>query len=790
MPLKNFGDMPMVRVISFNKLLEYYDELLESEDAFLVAKAKRVLDAQAPYPELREGFTDLSLLKKHKAVIAIILEDAFSGILGKNEIKAASLPYDNLIFNASARFKKIIKDAGSNFEIAIRNQQEDIDYIMAAVVVLNFHYGFKLDFSRPYFYDIPDASGVMHHYRILYNAEFLEILPTDKAKELTQEDVDALLENYNNVDLWKEKIPPGSFIAKGFTISNMFDVTAEQSISDIKSSLIANDKSRGADFMESLSETFRSFFKLKNIKAGFVKYDLKGDTLQSVDGYGMESALLGDNESGDCEEILCPGSYKAILKDQSYYAISDVDKYFELSGGRAPYKNLKEAGVQSTIFAPIAHNGNLLGVLELYSTNKNELNTVNATKLDDIMPFIVSAVLRSKVEEENRIDAIIQQECTSVHPSVYWRFQEEAILFIKDELKGLQPTFKEIVFKNVYPLFGQIDIKSSSEARNTAIQTDLIIQLSRIKSILASALKTKKLPIYEELVYRVDSHIDDIKETLHTNSEQAIFNFVNEDIVPVLNHLKKADPKVKKAILAYEGKIDMGTDSYYDHRRNYDESVMKINKKLAKVIDKRQEQAQKMFPHYFERYKTDGVEHNMYIGDSIVPDDSFNPIYINNLKLWQLQVMCEMENVHYNLKPKLDIPLDVASMILVYNTSLSVRFRLDEKRFDVDGTYNARYEILKKRIDKSYVKGTDERLTQPGKMVIVYSQRSDELEYLRYIRFLKSKGYFAGKVEIVELQGLQGVSGLKAIRADILYTNSAAPEQTYTYEDLMTELEA
>jgi len=116
---------------------------------------------------------------------------------------------------------------------------------------------------------------------------------------------------------------------------------------------------------------------------------------------------------------------------------------------------------------------------------------------------------------------------------------------------------------------------------------------------------------------------------------------------------------------------------------------------------------------------------------------------------------------------------------------------MDEKRFDVDGTYNARYEIIKKRIDKSFVKGTNERLTQPGKMVIVYSQKSDELEYLRYIKFLKSKGYFSGKVEIVELEGLQGVSGLKAIRADILYTApDSKSEKTYTYEDLMEEIKA
>lgn len=790
MPLKNYENMPIQRVISFNKLLKYYDVLAESEDEFLAAKAKRILDAQAPYPELREGFTDLSLLEKHEDIIKIIFEDTFSDILNQNEIKTASLPYDNTIFNASKRFKNILKAAGPNFEPKIRNQEEEVNYIMAAVVVLNFYYGFKIDFSRPYFYDIPDAEGVMHHYRILYNADFLELVPTDKARELTQDDVDELLENSSDLDLWKEKIPPNSFIARGFVISNMFDVTVEHSISEIKSGLIAADKGKDNSFMDDFGKTFQSFFKIKDISVGFVTYNANENQFEPSHGHGVESVILGDKEIMPCESALCRGSYKKLLDDNSYFTISDVDKYYKMSGGTAPYENLKKAGFKSAIFAPIADKGKLLGVLELKSTNKNELNSINAAKLDDIMPYIVTAVLRAKAEEENLVGAIIQQECTSVHSSVYWRFEQEAKRFIKEDLKGEQPSFKEIVFNNVSPLYGQIDIKDSSKARNIAIQRDLLIQLSDIHSILSEAWNKTKLPVYEELIFRINNHLEEIKGILHTNSEQMIFNFVLDEINPVFEHLKKEDAEIAELIAVYETKIDAITHSYYDHRKNYDTSVMTINKKLASLIDKRQDEAQEMFPHYFERYKTDGIEHNMYMGEAISGNRKYDTLYLNNLRLWQLQVMCEMENMHYSLKPELSLPLDVASLILVYNTSLSIRFRMDEKRFDVDGTYNARYEIIKKRIDKSYVKGTNERLTQTGKMVIVYSQKKDELEYLRYIKFLKSKGYFTGKVEIVELEGLQGVAGLKAIRAEILYKKDKKSEKTYTYSDLMEELKA
>ena len=154
--------------------------MAQSEDSFLASKASYILNAQAPLPELRDGFSDISLLEKHKEVIQIILQDLFSSVLTNNEIKTASTPYTNIIFNSSKRFEKILEAAGPNYVPEIRNQEEEVSYIMACVVILNFFYGFNLDFKRPFFYDIPDAKGVMKHYLILYNADFIEILPNSE----------------------------------------------------------------------------------------------------------------------------------------------------------------------------------------------------------------------------------------------------------------------------------------------------------------------------------------------------------------------------------------------------------------------------------------------------------------------------------------------------------------------------------------------------------------------------------------------------------------------------------
>ena len=783
-------DSPMLLQISFNKLIERYEELAKSNDEFIARKAQRVLDAQAPHPELREGFDDATLLEKYKEPISIILEDSFSEVLTKNEIKTASVPFMSLIFNSSERFKDILKAAGDDFELNIKNMPKDDVYVIACTIILNFCYGYEINLKRPFFYEIPDANGIMRYYKLLYNADFTEIVPTDKAIKLKQEDIDELLDNYDNIELWKEKFPPQSYIFKGFVISNIFDVTDDQSISNIKSNLISENKRQDQNFMDEFHDIFRSLFKINDLKVGFSVYNKEEDIFERVYGAGINSFLLNDRDEGTCSTTLCSRSYNTLLKDKSFYSVSDVDKYYELSKGKAPqYKTLKEQGIKSAILAPIANEKELLGILELVSSEPKVLNSINANRLVDVMPFIVSAVERSKNEEENLIEAIIQQECTSIHPSVHWKFRSEAKKFINEELKGNEPSFRKIAFEDVYPLYGQIDIKGSSLARNNATQADLTLQLKAARDIMKAANELQKLPIYEQIIYQIDKYLKKIKNEFQVDSERKISEFFNQEITPLFYHLLSTNVLTDE-VKAYFASIDEKLDILYKHRKDYDDTITLINRKMADLLDHKQEEAQLMYPHYFERFKTDGVEHNMYIGESITKDENFNKIFLYNLRLWQLQVMVEMENAYYQMQSEFPVHLDVASMILVFNQPLSISFRMDEKQFDVDGTYNARYEIVKKRVDKAFIKGTKKRITEKGKITIVYSQKEDEKEYLRYIKFLQSKNYLDNDIEIVELQDLQAVTGLKALRVSVLYHKEEDDKKFFTYDDLMKEIKA
>ncbi len=111
--------------------------------------------------------------------------------------------------------------------------------------------------------------------------------------------------------------------------------------------------------------------------------------------------------------------------------------------------------------------------------------------------------------------------------------------------------------------------------------------------------------------------------------------------------------------------------------------------------------------------------------------------------------------------------LQTTQLIFVHSSPITIGFRNDEKRFDVEGGASVRYEVVKKRIDKALIKDTQERLTQPEKIAVVYFSQSEENEYLEYITILQQEEILKDELEFLELEDLQGVHGLKALRVGI-----------------------
>lgn len=783
---------PLKIEVSFKNLFDLYRSKLDSMGKLQRKRAEEILAMAEEYPILSEGFKDYEELNMHRDQVDFVLEDLFADVLGSNEIKMVTIPYHFVIIRSSERFKDIISHAGDDFTAQLNNFEDHDAYIMGCAIILNQYYGYKVDFRRPFYYRIPDANGIIRHYKVMYNGDFINIEKTDKSIEITHEDVAELIDNFDNIDLWKEKFPPESWKFSGFVIANMYDATTDVSLSDFKASLISMSAKDDENTTDEIAEVFKGIFSLPDLEMGYTIFDKESRSFLSPITEGEEcvkSYILKDKVQEACDASLCDHSYSVLFKDKEFYTVSDVPKFHKLYPKNILYKKLHQQNIGSVILAPLVSGDDFLGIMELVSPKPQALNSINANKLHDIMPYLVDSVRQTIEQKENEVELLIQSECTAIHPSVHWKFKKEAERVLISRRTESPSSFKEVTFENVYPLFGQVDIKGSSMARNSATQKDLTLQLKQVKKIIEKIFKVESLPIYEQLIFRINDYLEEIKNDLEVDTERRLLNFLRDEIIPLYDHLSNKNDTLKSLISQYYEKIDDQKGFVYKHRKNYDDSVTMVNKRMAAILDAKQRDAQEMYPHYYERFKTDGVEHNLYIGESITKHDSFNKIYLYNLRLWQLQAMCEMENSFFQLKEELPVKLDVASMILVFNTSLSLRFRMDEKRFDVDGTYNARYEVVKKRVDKANIKGTDERITQPGKITIVYSQKEDEQEYLKYISFLQYKHLLEDEVEILELEDLQGVTGLKAIRVSVLYSvEKDDKEEYYTYQDLMDQI--
>jgi hypothetical protein len=396
-------------------------------------------------------------------------------------------------------------------------------------------------------------------------------------------------------------------------------------------------------------------------------------------------------------------------------------------------------------------------------------------KLLDVLPLFSVAVQRSLEELDDRIQALIKEKCTAIHPVVEWRFRRAILNGVERASTGHPEALAElepIVFEGVYPLYALSDIRGSSTHRALAIQADLVTQTRLARDVVMAAHAAHRLPVLDELLYRIDKHLTRIEEGARSGDEVGIVTFLRSEVESLFGHFQELGAGVRERIEAYRAALDPRRGTVYDRRRLFEESVTRLADAVSAYVDLEEQTAQAMFPHYFEKQKTDGVDHQIYVGASLLEDGRFDPLYLKNLRLWQLMVACGSALRAHQLRDQLPVPLDMTHLVLVQDAPLSIHFRFDEKRFDVAGAYDVRYEIVKKRIDKAVVRGTGERATQPGTIVIVYTQPSEAVEYRGYLEYLQHLGYLTGETEDLDLDELQGVQGLRALRVTVDLANA------------------
>ena len=591
---------------------------------------------------------------------------------------------------------------------------------------------------------------------------------------MSEADRQRLLANVADLDVWQSLIPPDHFEFQGFGVFRAADVTEHEMLSALENDLFENEAVFQREGFATLQEKLQIYLQEKELTLGLLA--LRGEQiliLPHTHKLPEKSCILENADHLRINDFAGSIVFRA-LDQKEAMVIEDLQNW---PGPTFLEERLLQDGYRSVFVAPLPYQDNLLGALVLKSTRAGALTALNTAHLTPVLPLFAVALERSQEQLNQRIQAVIKEQYTAIHPAVEWRFQKAALNYIQQQ--DFQPASLEpIVFDQVYPLFATSDVKSSSDHRNAAIQADLIEHFRLATEIIQLAQEYKPLPILAAYVHRLQKQIKGLELGLQAGDEATKPFFIQQNVELIFDHLASFGPRVQEKIASYREALDPQKKTVYRHRQAFETSLQQINDTLGAYLDQEEETAQQYFPHYFEKRKTDGVEHTIYIGAAMVEDGRFCRMYLRNLRLWQLIVTCEMVRLADKLKDSLLVPLETSHLILAQDSPLTIRFSQDERRFEVQGAYDIRHEIIKKRIDKARLKDSPERLTHPGKIAIVYSQRPEGAEYGEYIDYLQAAGYLLPEIEDLDLEDLQGAQGLKALRVTVNLQATPARDQT------------
>ena len=75
----------------------------------------------------------------------------------------------------------------------------------------------------------------------------------------------------------------------------------------------------------------------------------------------------------------------------------------------------------------------------------------------------------------------------------------------------------------------------------------------------------------------------------------------------------------------------------YENRRRLECKMRELNTAVNNYYEEASADLQKIFPCYFEKFRTDGVEYDIYVGQSIAPRKQYVNDLRQKMKHWQLE---------------------------------------------------------------------------------------------------------------------------------------------------------
>lgn len=743
-------------VLSLDYLLDFWLQEENTNDHGLHASAVELNARVREAPELAGPIRDLDILQRHRDLVRGLLNAVFPPGLSNLSFAAVAPPSSWDFFHATPRFRRELMSEEGEIRGELLLDGIDWSYLRSLfgyLVIMRHCYGLTLPFEKSILVQNSDPeTGLLRTFQMRAQFDLMRVRPIGELPAIDVEAVNGLGPRMNSLEAWRELVPADQFEFYGLVVYEATDVSEESNRSQLKEILVKPEPLTELESFSTIGCLLSTMLRLPQLSVSVV--GIQGDTAFCVDGtngfrHNAEEAEVGAFICESCRSELFQGE-EILIGDLS---VADMCSSY--------LRQLRDGGAKSFLMLPLKENGVLLGSLCLTSPIPHQMNSLTKLRLEGICELFAQALGRTLSTVHAKVQSVMKEKFTAIHPSVEWKFRAAALHFVREKEIG------DVVFPDAYSLYSFSDIRSSSELRNQAIRKDLIDQIKAAKSVLELAVSRSQIEYLSSLIFRLERMTTELEVGVRSGDEMRIARLLATEVEPVFESIEAFGGDVHSSVEGYRQAVCSDSGDLFRSRRSYDASVDRLTRRLSDILAEQQKIAQATFPHLFEMYRTDGVEHTIYVGNSLTERDDFSKLYLNELRLWQLRTVCEIARECYRLESELPQALKVAHLILAQSDPVGLRYSQEEKKFNVDGSYNTSYEIVKKRIDKAHIKGTDERLTQPGKIALVYSQQVEAQEYRMYFEYLQQHGLIEPGIESLELEDLQGVYGLKALRVAV-----------------------
>lgn len=754
---------------SFHVFTDYLKRRMETEQTIKAEFYKMVLAKIAEYPEL-SGPIPVENAAQYQEVLEMVYAVLSPAIANEDEfLWGIGMPVPGDMIYGTDAFQQFIAGYNSDPK-TILNQGSTAflkrmqEYLYRLILKKVYKFSPEINSDSVYVQE-NDENGLERYFKIHVNTTYAEFKVKQPLPELNAELIEEFLQVGTGAEVLEDILPLSMFTVEGFSVITVEDITAQQSVENIRLALV-NSSADQNELFETVTHSLQTLTGNNTIEFGLLPF-LK-----------VNGKLVYDTE--EC--------FKSVLVNAYAHENVSEEIYNQLTSGyikepRAIFYNeinnsnwrdsvylcaLGKAGIVSYAVLPVYFNRKLAGVMEIYSRKSVIRFEQLLSKLEIAVPLL-SQLLHNSIEQFNeRIEDVIKDKFTTLQHSVEWKFNEVAWSYIRQRRANNDDLeINTVGFKDVTPLYGAIDIRNSTAQRNLALQNDLTVCLKKLSDTVTQIQEQQPASFSPEILEQCQNWLLKISGEITDNDEASIKEFLGSEVYPVFDRLKTETSVIKKLVEDYFKTVDEVSGEGFASRRELEVSIKMINTALNNYFERAQPKLQEIYPCYFEKFRTDGVEYDIYTGQSVAPDKIYDHSKLGEFRSWQLKSMIDIVQITARLNTMMKCKLQTTQLIFVHSGPIDICFRKDERRFDVEGVYNIRYEVIKKRIDKVLIKDTDERLTQPGKIALVYFTQAEADEFMIYIKEFQEKKLLSADVELLDLEELQGVTGLKAIRVGV-----------------------